>query len=349
MMFHRMMPFLHGHVSSVHVAQQTMLAVVNHCYGTPNQLEIIKVLRPAIGDRQVLIQVCAAAVCRGDTYLLAGKPYLIRLSGYGLFRPKHVIPGQSLSGVIVEVGSNVTTHRVGDAVYGEVRGGAFAEFAACDADQVVSKPINATHSEAAALALSGVAALQGLRDVAGVQPGENVLINGASGSVGTLAVQIARAMGARVTAVCRARHAELLRTLGADNTIDHRENDYTRLGRRYDVILDLVANHSIASQRRALKHTGRFVAVAIPQVGHWIDPLPWLFRLAVEDALSPSSFKPLLARPNGEDLSHLAHMVESGLLRPIVANRYAMSAIKQAYEQVASGHAQGTTVVEMIS
>jgi NADPH:quinone reductase-like Zn-dependent oxidoreductase len=330
------------------VPQETMRAVVTDAYGMPNRLKVNQVPRPSLREHEILVRVCAAAVCRGDTYLLAGKPYLLRLSGYGLFRPLRAIPGQSFSGVIVELGSSVSAHRVGDSVYGEVSSGAFAEFVACDASRLAPKPVNASHAEAAALALSGVAALQGLRDVGRLQPGESVLINGASGSVGTLAVQIAKALGATVTAVCSTRHAERLRKMGADDIIDYTQSDYTRCGMRHDVIFDLVANHTLRDNQRALKPKGRFVAAAIPQGRGWIGPVAWMLKLAIADALSRLNFRSMFAEPNRADLEHLARMVDGGLLRPLVERRYSMFNIAQAYAHVASGHAQGSSVMEVL-
>ena len=329
------------------VPRETMRAVVTDAYGTPNQLKVTQVSRPSIREHEVLVRVCAAAVCRGDTYLLAGKPYLLRLGGYGLFRPLHAIPGQSFSGVIVDVGQGVSAHRVGDSVYGEVSSGAFAEFVACDHARLAQKPAYASHAEAAALALSGVTALQGLRDVGRLQAGECVLINGASGSVGTLAVQIAKALGARVTAVCSTHHAELLRTLGADEIVDYMQHDYTRCGKQYDVLFDLVANRTLRDNQRALKPKGRFVAAAIPQGRDWVGPVVWLLKLAIADALSRLSFRSMFAEPNRADLEHLARMLDDGLLRPLVERRYDFSSVAQAYAHVASGHSQGATVIEV--
>ncbi|MEW5838187.1 MAG: NAD(P)-dependent alcohol dehydrogenase [Pseudomonadota bacterium] len=326
---------------------ETMRAVVTDGYGMPNRLKVIQVPRPSIREHEVLVRVCAAAVCRADTYLLAGKPYLLRLSGYGPLRPLRPIPGQSFSGVIVEVGSRVSAHQVGDSVYGEVSCGAFAEFVACDSALLAFKPSKSSHAEAAALALSGITALQGLRDVARLQPGESVLINGASGSVGTLAVQIAKALGASVTAVCSTRHVELMRRLGADEIVDYTQHDYTRLGKRYDVLFDLVANHTLRDNQRALKPKGRFVAAAIPQGRDWVGPVTWLLKLAIADALSTSSFTSLFAKPNRADLEDLARMVYDGLLHPLVERRYDMFNVAQAYAHVASGHSQGSSVMEV--
>lgn len=328
--------------------RETMRAVVTDAYGTPNRLKLGQVPRPSIREHEVLVRVCAAAVCRADTYLLAGKPYLLRLSGYGLFRPLRAIPGQSFSGVIVKVGQSVSLHRVGDSVYGEVSCGAFAEFVACDPARLAPKPANMSHAEAAALALSGIAALQGLRDVGRLQPGESVLINGASGSVGTLAVQIAKALGASVTAVCSTRHVELLRTLGADEIIDYTQTDYTRCGWHHDVIFDLVANRTLRDNQRALKPKGRFVAAAIPQGRDWVGPVAWLLKLAIADALSRFSFSSMFAEPNRADLDYLARMVDVGLLHPLVERRFDMFNVAQAYAHVASGRSQGATVIEVL-
>ena len=326
---------------------QQMRAAVADRYGGPDRLRVELRPCPRPAETEVLVRICAAAVCRGDTHLLSGRPYLVRLSGYGVRRPKWTIPGQSFSGRIEAIGAAVSDHRVGDLVFGEIGHGAFAEFATAAGDRIARKPEACSHADAAALALSGITALQGLRDVGRVTAGEHVLVNGASGSVGTLAVQIAKALGAKVTAVCGARHGALIGALGADEVIDYASSDFTRSSERYDVILDLVANRRLADCRRILKPGGRFVAAALPAGADWIGPLRWIARVATAGIGSNTRFAMLVAKPNRPDLETLARFVAGGQLKPVIERRCELGDIALAYGHVASGRSQGATVVDV--
>lgn len=333
--------------NNLEVVTKPMRAVVVDSYGAASRLRVEHAVIPTVGNAEVLVRVCAAAVCRGDAYLLSGKPYLIRVSGYGLFRPRHRIPGQGFSGEIVAVGSLVNTHRVGDLVFGETPFGAFAEFVAVKADLLAPKPANLSHKEAAALTLSGSTALQSIRDAGRIVSGQQVLINGASGSVGTLAVQIAKALGAHVTAVCSTRHKDLLQSLGADEIIDYTRSDFTRSSKQYDVIIDLVANHTMHDYKRVLKANGRYIGVALSMKDDWLGPIIGLLRVAIANHTSSANFCSFIAKPNHSDFAHLARMAENGLLNPVIERQYALKNIAQAIEHVASGHSQGATVVQI--
>ena len=322
-----------------------MPAVVADRYGPPGCVGVKVVRRPVIGDTDVLVRVHAASICRGDIHLLEGRPYLIRVAGFGLRRPKHRIPGQCLSGEVVATGKDVRDLRPRDQVYGEIPFGAFAEYASGSAHLLAPKPANLTHEEAAAVPCSALTALQGLRDVGGLQPGQSVLINGASGGVGTYAVQIAKYMGGNVTAVCRKRHSALMRELGADRVIDYTKDDFARSAGLHDILLDLVGNRSLHDCRGILKPHGILIAAA-PR-GDWIGPVTWMLKLAVANAAHRQRHKLFVARPNREDLIALKDMIEGDAMRPVVERRYPLREAAAALAHVAAGHAQGTTVIQM--
>ncbi|MBL8566045.1 MAG: NAD(P)-dependent alcohol dehydrogenase [Hyphomicrobiaceae bacterium] len=302
---------------------------------------------PVPGADEVLLRVKAAAVCRGDTFLQAGKPYLVRVSGHGLLRPRARVPGQSVSGEVIAVGEGVRDIAPGDMMFGEIPSGAFAEFAAARAELLATKPAGLSHGEAAALALSGITALQGLRDAGRVGDGDSVLVNGASGAVGTLAIQIAKALGASVTAVCSTRHLQLVRALGADHTIDYTRADFTHGEARYDCILDLVANRALRDCSRITKPGGRFVAAAIPAGANWIGPVTWMAKLAIAGATSGNKHAMLMAKPNRADLAVLARMADEGHVKPVIERRCVLDETANAYAHVARGRARGATVVEV--
>lgn len=323
----------------------TMKGIVHPEYGSSAVLRHDVVARPAVGDDDVLVRVRAAAICKGDVHILTGTPYLLRLMGFGLRRPKHRLLGQNLAGQVEVVGKNVTTLRPGDEVFGQVDHGAFAEFVSAPADKFAPRPANLSFEQAAAVPVSGVTALQGLRDVGQLRPGQKVLINGASGGVGTFAVQIAKALGAEVTAVCSTRHVDKVRSLGADHVVDYTREDFARLGQRYDVMLDLVGNRSLADCKRVLNPSGVFVSSAGAPGGKWLGPVLWLLKVVVVGAFSSQKMTSLLAKPGREDLLVLKELIEAGKVTPVIERRYALSEAAAAMQHVAGGHAQGNTVI----
>ncbi|MEV0032955.1 NAD(P)-dependent alcohol dehydrogenase [Nocardia sp. NPDC050793] len=327
------------------IERDVMTAVVAPRYGSSDVLRVEEAPRPAPAAHQVLVRVRAAAVASGDVHLLTGKPYLIRLMGFGVRRPKHPVIGHDLAGEVVAVGSAVTSLRIGDRVYGATDFGAFAEYVCVDAATLAPMPAGLSFEQAAAVPDSGMTALQGLRDVGGVRAGQSVLINGASGGVGSFAVQIAKALGARVTAVCSTRHVEYLRGLGADRVIDYTAADFVESGERYDVLLDLVGNRSLSDCRRVLTPEGVFVSSAGSPGGDWIGPVLWIGRVVVADLFTRQTMRPLLMKPRRADLEFLTELVETGKVRPVIEREYPLRDAATAIAHVAEGHAQGKTVL----
>jgi NADPH:quinone reductase-like Zn-dependent oxidoreductase len=327
-------------------ASRTMRAIVHPRYGTPDVLAFEEIERPVPGNDDVLVRVHAAGVSIGDHIIVAGKPYLIRLTPFGgLPRPRNRVPGTAIAGRVEAVGANVTTFRPDDEVYGQAASGAFAEYIVVPAKLLAPKPTNLTFEEAAAVPW-GFAALQGLRDAGGLVAGQKVLINGASGGVGTWAVQIAKAMGAEVTAVCRTRNVEMVRALGADEVIDYANHDFVAGGPRFDLMLDTVGNRSLSDCRSVLVAEGTYVSVSGGSSG-----VAWLFRLAtlgLTSLFTRQKLKSLFTTPNRDDLLVLKELVEAGKAKPVIERRYALSEAADALRHVGEGHARGQTVIRVV-
>lgn len=300
--------------------------------------------RPTPGDRDVVVRVRAASLCSGDLHLLNGTPYLLRL-GFGLRRPKHRMIGQNLAGEVVSVGGSVSDLRVGDRVFGEVPSGAFAEYVCADAGAFAVVPAALGMEEAAAMPDSGMTALQGLRDIGKVGPGRRVLINGASGGVGSFAVQIAKVLGAHVTAVCSTRHIEMVRDIGADVVIDYTADDFTRTKVPYDVIFDLAGNRKLREIRRVLAADGVFISSAAAPGNNWFGPIRWLSQVALTDLFARQTLKALLMRPAAADLEYLAGLAVDGSLRPVIERQFPLSDTALAIAAFEQGHASGKTVL----
>lgn len=320
-----------------------MKAFVLHRYGPPDSLRLADVATPTAGDDDMVIRIDAASVNPYDWHMIRGEPWILRLQ-HGLRRPKDPIPGADVAGRVEAVGRNITGFQSGDDVFG-LCAGSFAEFTRVPETALVHRPSHLTAQLAACLPMAGLTALQALRDHGELEPGQLVLVNGAAGGVGTLAVQIAKAMGAEVTGVCSTRNVELVRSLGADRTIDYTRDDYTLAGNRYDVIVDNIGNHSVSARRRAMKLEGRCVIVGGPKGGRVFGPLLSIVRTTVSGKRGPQRFDSFLTKPNQADLMALAELVESGALRPVIETTYPLCDVPRALAHVETEHTRGKVVI----
>ena len=322
----------------------SMLAVHYSCYGGPEVLQVGRHPRPVPRGKELLVRVENAAVNPLDWHFMRGSPYFMRLAS-GIGRPLDTRLGRDFSGVVVAVGPEVTRFKVGDAVFGGANG-AFAEYLLRSEDlAVAAKPPNVSHAEAAAAPVAALTALQALRDKGELQAGQRVLINGASGGVGSYAVQIARAMGAHVTGVSSARNAERVLALGADAVIDYKTADYTRLPERYDLIVDNVGNHSVLANRRALAPGGRMVMVAGGH-GDWLGPLANPLQALLVSPFVDEQFILLLAQLRAADLVTIGDMMAAGTLRSEIDRHYPLQEIAAAVEYSESGRARGKIIID---
>jgi NADPH:quinone reductase-like Zn-dependent oxidoreductase len=319
-----------------------MQAIVQDRYGSAEVLEAREIQQPPVGDRDVLVRVQAASIHVGDVILMTGSPFVMRIAT-GLRRPKQPVPGSDIAGTVEAVGAAVTRFRPGDAVFGW-SAGAFAEYAATSEDHLVTMPPGLTFEAAAAVGVSASTALQLLRDDGRVGPGMKVLINGASGGVGTFAVQIANAFGAEVTGVASTRNVELVRSIGADHVIDYTKDDFRQGQARYDLILDNVGDHSMAATRRALTPDGLLISNG---GGHRGGKLGRVIRATIASMLVRQQAKPTVKVQNRADLEVLRALVEDGKISPVLDGRYALRDTPAAIAHVATGRARGTVVVAM--
>ncbi len=322
---------------------QTMRAVVQDVYGSPDVLSLREVARPVAGAKRVLVRVRAAGVNPADCALLRGEPYVMRL-GMGLRGPSARIRGMDLSGTVESVGEDVTRFRPGDEVFG-VGTGTFAELAVAEEKQLVLKPANLGFEEAASVPLAGLAALQALRDQGEVRAGHRVLINGAAGGIGTFAVQIAKVLGAEVTAVCSGGKAELVRSLGADHVLDYAQADFTATGERYDFILDNVGNHSLSRLRATLARRGTLVPNNGGFDNRWFACIGRVIVARLTSMFVTQRLRPFLSLSRTDDLTALEELLESGRIRPVIDRVYPLERAAEALAYVAQGHAQGKVVV----
>lgn len=328
-------------------AGERMSAVLQRCYGDTTVLTLEQVAKPVIAPDEVLIRVHAASVNPLDKHYLHGTPYLLRLSnGWNL--PEDPRTGVDVAGVIEAVGAEVTSFAVGEEVFGSVNG-AFAEYAVKRADRgLVRKPANLSFEQAAALPVAAITALQALRDKAQLQAGQRVLINGASGGVGSFAVQIAKAMGAQVTAVCSTRNVEMVRSLGADEVIDYTKTDFTQGDARFDAVIDMVGNHSLSQMLQVIEPDGSLVLVGSVEMNPWWGPLSrpgraWLLSFFVSQRLEP-----MLAGVNNDDLEVLARYAQAGQLLAVIDARYSLAEVPAAIAHVESGRTSGKVVINVI-
>jgi NADPH:quinone reductase-like Zn-dependent oxidoreductase len=325
--------------------ENTMKAIVYHDYGSPDVLELQEVDKPVAKDGEVLVRVLGAAVNPGDWDLLHGTPYVLRPMT-GLRRPRNKVLGLAVAGRVEEVGSNVSKFRPGDEVYAEISKGGFAQYARVAEDALAPKPSNLTFEQAAAVPLAGVTALQALRDIGRVQPGQKVLINGASGGVGHFAVQIAKSYGAEVTGVTSTRNIDLVRSLGADHVIDYTREDFTRTGQQYDLILDNVGNRSLSDYRGALTTKGMLIPNSNKGGGHWIGGfLGRAVRALIVSPFVPQRLRPFAATGRSKDLVVLKELIEAGKVMPVIDRTYPLNETAEALSHYGEGHTRGKMVI----
>jgi len=315
-----------------------MKAIVQTSYGSSEVLSFEEIDKPTPNADDVLVRVRAASVHAGDYYAMRGVPYPVRFS-VGWPKPKRYVPGYDVAGVVDAVGKDVTRFAPGDEVFGECGGGSCAEYACAAEDRFVEKPAALTFEQAAAVPVSALAALQGLRDAGRVQAGQRVLINGASGGVGTFAVQIAKALGAEVTGVCSSRNVDLVRSIGADHVIDYTQTDFTHGSRPYDLILDNVGNRSLSDCRRVLTPTGKL----LPNTGN--AGMGYLIKAYALSFFVSQQARPFLSLPTHDDLMTLKSLIESGKVMPVIDRTYPLNETPAALEYLGSGHARGKVVI----
>nr|WP_206606376.1 NAD(P)-dependent alcohol dehydrogenase [Steroidobacter cummioxidans] len=331
---------------SVRGTEATMQAVLQRCYGSPEVLTLEEIAKPTPADNEVLVRVHAAAVNPLDWHSVAGWPYIMRL-GSGVGSPNDPSTGVDFAGTVESVGKQVTRFKPGDEVFGG-RGGAFAEYVVVREDRAIAlKPTNLTFDQAAAIPLAAVTALQALRNQGHIQAGQKVLINGASGGVGTFAVQIAKSLGAEVTGVCSTRNVDLVRSLGADHVVDYKEEDFTTSDRRYAVIIDNVGNHSPLALRQVLEPNGIVVIVGAPKRGPWIGMLGGVIKGMVLSRLVDEQFVFFVAHLNPDDLTFLATLASEGKMTPVLDRIFTLPEVPAAIEYLAGWHARGKVVVRV--
>jgi NADPH:quinone reductase-like Zn-dependent oxidoreductase len=323
-----------------------MKAIVYQKYGSPDVLELKEVDKPAPKEDEVVVKVHAAAANYADWALLTGKPFLVRLMAGGLLKPKNRILGADIAGRVEAVGRNVKQFQPGDEVFGDISEcgwGGFAEYVCASENALVLKPASMTFEEVAAVPLAAVTALQGLRDKGKIQPGQKVLINGASGGVGTFAVQIAKSFGAEVTAVCSTRNLDMARSIAADQVIDYTQEDFTQNGQRYDVIIAANGYHPISDYKRALSPKGIYVVTggSMTQIFQGMLLGPWLSMTGSKKMTNQAM------KPNKKDLVFMKELLEAGKVVPVIDRRYTLSEVAEALRYLGEGHAKGKVVITL--
>ncbi len=323
-----------------------MKAIVYCDYGVAN-LKLEEIEKPVPNDDQILVRVRAASVNPYDWHFIEGTPKIMRAMGVGLRKPKDTRLGVDFAGTVEAVGKNVTQFKPGDEVFGG-RGGAFGEYVCPRATRAVAlKPSNVTFEQAASVNIAGITALQALRDKGKVQPGQTVLINGASGGVGTFAAQIAKSLGADVTGVCSTRNLDLVQSLGADHVIDYTKEDFAKGDQRYDVILDNVPNHSLSEIRRVLNPKGKYVLIGGggPNDNPWIGPFGRIIYTSLLSRFVTQQMGMMMADANQKDLAILADMMQSGKLKPVIDRTYKLDQVPDAIRYLEEGHARGKVII----
>jgi NADPH:quinone reductase-like Zn-dependent oxidoreductase len=323
-----------------------MKAIVGARYGRPELLQFEDVDRPVPKDDELLIEIVAATINKADYILIRGKPFLVRMMGGGLFRPKSRIPGSDMAGRVDMVGKNVTKFKVGDEVFGNLSRsgrGAYAEYALAWEDGLVMKPANVTFEDAASIPIAGLTALQAIRDKGKVQPGSKVLINGASGGVGTFAVQIAKSFGAEVTAVCSTTNLDLMRRIGADHAIDYTTEDFTQNGQKYDLIIGANGYHPIWKYKRSLNAGGTYVMSG----GKGAQLSQALFLGRLMSLTGGKKMTAVSARINNRDLAFLAELISERKVVPVIERQYPLKEAPQAIGYLGQGHVKGKLIISI--
>ena len=319
-----------------------MKAMVYTEYGSPDVLQLKEVEKPTPNDNQVLVRVHAASLNPAEMHMMSGKLMARIMGGNGLLKPKHTIPGADFSGRVEAVGSNVTQFKRGDEVFGRRAPDGLAEYVCVSEDPIVLKPANITFEQAAAVPVAAITALQSLRDAGQIQPGQKVLINGASGGVGTFTVQIAKSFGADVTGVCSTRNLDLVRSLGAERVIDYTREDFTRNGQRYDLIIDNVGNRSVSDYARALSPKGICVIAGYSSM---VLVLQYMLLGGLISRTGSKKIGTMLAHVKKQDLLVLNELMEAGKVVPVLDRCYSLSEVSEAYRHLETRHARGKIVV----
>jgi NADPH:quinone reductase-like Zn-dependent oxidoreductase len=326
------------------VRANTMKAIVRDRYGSPDVLKLQEVEKPELTEDGVLVRVQAASMARGDWYTLTG--VYVGRAEMGLRKPKSSLIGGDFAGTVEAVGRDVTEFQPGDEVFGG-KSGAFAEYVCARARSVALKPARLTFEEAAAVPTSALTALQGLRDRGQIEPGQKVLINGASGGVGTFAVQIAKALGAEVTAVCSTRNVDLVRSIGADHVVDYTREDFTRSAERYDLMFDNAGSKSWSECKRVLKPHATVVLVGGQMGNRLLGPMGHVIKMRLAGMLSSRKVVFFVAKVNSADMEVLRELLEAGKVTPVIDRRYELSEIADAFRYMGEGHAQGKVVITL--
>ena len=325
--------------------KDTMQAVVYHRYGSTDVLELQEVARPAVGDNEVPVQIRTASVNPYDWHFMRGEPIIARPQLGGLRKPKATRLGVDMAGEVVAVGSGVREFRPGDDVFGTCHG-AFAEYAAAQESSLALKPANVTFERAGAVGIAAFTAIQGLRDWGQIRPGQKVLINGAAGGVGTFAVQLAKVWGAEVTGVCSTRNVDMVQSIGADHVIDYRQDDFTNVRERYDLMLDIIGNRSLSKTRGVLTPRGILVMIGGPK-GRWIRPLDRILRAVVSAPFVSQKTVSRTAVWRKEDLVLMRDLMEQGKVTPVIDRTYPLADVPEAIRYLEEGHARGKVVINV--
>jgi NADPH:quinone reductase-like Zn-dependent oxidoreductase len=324
--------------------QGTMQAIVQDSYGSPDVLRLARIDRPAIADNQVLVRVHAAGLSRGTWHLMTGRPYLMRLMGFGFAKPSSRVPGLDVAGTVAATGSAVTRFVAGDEVYGISRG-SFAEYAVAQEDKLARKPVNTSFEQAAVVPVSALTALQSLCDIGHLQPGQKVLIIGASGGVGTYAVQLAKAFGAEVTGVCSTAKLDLVQSLGADHVIDYTHQDFADGARRYDLILDIAGNPTLSRLRRALTSTGMVVIVGGEGGSRWTGGVERQLRALAWSPFLRQRLTSAVCKERAADLERLTALIEKGEVTSSIDRAYPLDRVPAAMRHLEAGKARGKVAI----